>query len=86
VYPVGVRRPLANHPISLGASSTFSPPSAGFFMLIHKAELYDLAGNKLPQRYVCYLPYPHLCLSQRPQGALLGMTRREVEAKIAALE
>jgi hypothetical protein len=76
VYPVGVRRPLANHPISLGASSTFSPPSAGFFMLIHKAELYDLAGNKLPQRYVCYLP----------QGALLGMTRREVEAKIAALE
>jgi hypothetical protein len=55
-------------------------------MLIHKAELYDLAGNKLPQRYVCYLPYPHLCLSQRPQGALLGMTRREVEAKIAALE
>jgi hypothetical protein len=44
-----------------------------FFMLIHKAELYDLAGNKLPQRYVCYLP----------QGALLGMTRREVEAKIS---
>jgi hypothetical protein len=41
--------------------------------MIHKAELYDLAGNKLPQRYVCYLP----------QGALLGMTRREVEAKIS---
>jgi hypothetical protein len=44
--------------------------------VIHKAELFDLAGNKMPQRYVCYLP----------QGALLGMTRREVEAKIAALE
>jgi hypothetical protein len=42
-------------------------------MLIHKAELYDLAGNKLPQRYVCYLPQG---------GALLGMTRREVEANL----